>query len=290
MRARRVILVASLAAAGGAALALVASGALAGDGGQKGPSQVSRAQLQGVNFISNCRFSHRRPDDPIVFPGKPGLSHDHSFVGNTSTNAFSTLATLRHATTTTCLRSGDTAAYWVPTLVVDNQPVAPLGATIYYRRRSYDHVQPFPAGLKMIAGDSMATAPQSMRVTFWNCGVAAGVPPSSTVPTCPDVRGSGLRLHVGFPSCWDGRRLDSADHKSHMAYPMRGSCPATHPVAVPAIELIYRYPVTSGSSIVLSSGGQYSGHADFFNAWDQATLTRLVDNCLNELRHCARGE
>jgi hypothetical protein len=30
-----------------------------------------------VNFISACSFSHRAPDDPIVFPGKPGLSHDH---------------------------------------------------------------------------------------------------------------------------------------------------------------------------------------------------------------------
>jgi hypothetical protein len=288
MRARRVVLVASLAAAS-AALALVGSAAFAGDGSQKGRSNATRAQLQGVNFISACRFSHRRPDDPIVFPGKPGLSHDHSFVGNTSTNAYSTLASLRHAGTK-CQRSGDTAAYWMPTLVVDNQPVAPLGATIYYRRRTLDHVQPFPPGLKMIAGDSMATAPQSMRVTFWNCGVATGVPPSSTVPTCPDVRGSGLRLHIGFPSCWDGKRLDSPDHKSHMAYPMRRSCPATHPVAVPAIELIYRYPVTSGSNIVLASGGQYSGHADFFNAWDQATLMRLVDGCLNELRHCARGE
>src|SRR5207249_1731755 len=79
-----------------------------------------------------------------------------------------------------------------------------------------------------------------------------------------------LRLHVNFPNCWDGHSLDSADHMSHMAYSVRGACPASHPVAFPAISLIFRYPITGGSGVTLSSGGQYSAHADFFNAWRQA--------------------
>jgi hypothetical protein len=74
-----------------------------------------------------------------------------------------------------------------------------------------------------------------------------------------------------------------------MAYAVRGLCPATHPVAVPAISLIYRYPIAGGPGVALSSGGHYSAHADFFNAWRQPTLRALVDNCLNALRHCARG-
>jgi hypothetical protein len=98
-----------------------------------------------------------------------------------------------------------------------------------------------------------------------------------------------LRLHVNFPSCWDGRNLDSADHKSHMAYAVRGSCPASHPVALPAISVIFRYPITGGSMVTLASGGQYSAHADFFNAWRQGTLTSLVNRCLNALRHCQQG-
>ena len=40
---------------------------------------------------------------------------------------------------------------------------------------------------------------------------------------------------------------------------------------------------------MLASGGQYSGHADFFNAWNQATLQGLVTGCLNALRHCQQG-
>ena len=244
--------------------------------------------LQGVNFVSSCRFSHRRMDDPIVFPGRPGFSHDHSFVGNVSTNAFSTLRSLR-AAGTSCRRDGETAAYWMPTLMLNGRPVEPRGATIYYRRRTLEAVQPFPAGLKMVAGNSRATAPQDLRVTYWNCGAQAGVRPSATVPTCPDARRHGLRLHVNFPNCWDGVHLDSADHQSHMGYAMRGRCPATQPVAVPAISLIYRYPITGGDGVSLSSGGALSAHADFFNAWRQGTLVSLVETCLNALRHCGRG-
>jgi hypothetical protein len=115
------------------------------------------------------------------------------------------------------------------------------------------------------------------------------VAPSQTVPTCPDARGSFLRLHVRFPSCWDGRNTDSADHKSHMAYPRAGRCPSTHQVSVPQISLIYRYPTRGGEGFSLASGGQYSGHADFFNAWNPGALRRLVEDCLNALVHCGRG-
>jgi hypothetical protein len=131
--------------------------------------------------------------------------------------------------------------------------------------------------------------PQSLRVAFWNCGPTAGVAPSSSAPTCPDARQNSLRLHVNFPNCWDGVNLDSADHKSHVAYSAAGHCPSTHPVPVPAIALIYVYPITGGPAVTLASGGQLTAHADFFNAWDQATLVSLVNGCLNALRHCAKG-
>jgi hypothetical protein len=245
-------------------------------------------QLAGVNFVSTCGFSHRAGDDPIVYPGYPGASHDHSFVGNTSTNAFSTLTTLR-AAGTTCRRPGDTAAYWMPTLLVNGSVVAPLAATVYYRRRTLAATQPFPAGLKVVAGSSYASSPQSLRVVFWNCGVLGGVARSSTPPTCPGSRGAGLRLHVTFPDCWNGETLDGPDHASHMAYSAAGACPTSHPVPVPAISVIFRYPTPGGPTTTLSSGGPLTGHADFFNAWNEAALTRLVTTCLDALRHCGRG-
>jgi hypothetical protein len=251
------------------------------------PSAPTLRSLQGVNFVGSCRFSHMNMDDPIVYPRQPGASHDHSFVGNTTTNAFSTLKTLR-AGSSTCRRDGETAAYWMPTLMLNGQMVPPSGATIYYRRKTLAPLRAFPAGFKMIAGDRSATSPQGMQITYWNCGAASSVPSSTEVPTCPNTAGQSLRLHVNFPSCWDGKHLDSATHKSHVAYAMRGECPASHPIALPAISLIFRYPITGGSGVTLSSGGQYSAHADFFNAWRQGTLTSLVNGCLNALRHCGR--
>jgi hypothetical protein len=269
------------------AAALVVSAALAGNDDGKGRDMPLR-RLAGVNFISACGFSHRAPDDPIVFPGRPGASHDHSFVGNRTTSASSTLGSLLAGSTSCRNRPADTAGYWMPTLYVGSQAVPPLGATIYYRRKSARHVQAFPPGLRMIAGDAAATTPQPLRVTFWNCGALVDVRPQSTPPSCPAVRGSMLRLHVNFPSCWDGRTLDSSNHKSHLAYPVRGRCPTGYPVSVPAISLIYRYPTLGGADVSLASGGVYSAHADFFNAWNQDALQRLVDDCLNALRHCAR--
>ena len=42
------------------------------------------------------------------------------------------------------------------------------------------------------------------------------------------------------------------------------------------------------TGLALSSTGVYSAHADFFNAWRQDELERLVASCLNALRHCGR--
>jgi len=271
-----------------AAAAAFGPAALAGkptSGGAR--ASTTRADLRGVNFVESCRFSHMAMDDPIVFPGTPGASHMHAFVGNRTTNAFSTYGTLR-AGGSTCRRQEDTAAYWVPALYQGANEVLPIGATIYYRRSTLAPVRPFPNGLRMIAGSSAATAPQDLRVTYWNCGVEGGVAPTSSIPTCPDRARSLLRLHVRFPSCWDGRNLDSADHKSHLAYAMNGRCPSTYPVSVPAVEQIYRYPTRGGEGFTLASGSVFSAHADFFNAWKPPALRRLVDDCLNALVHCGQ--
>ena len=249
---------------------------------------ISRADLVGVNFVENCRYSHQAPDDPIVYPGKPGASHQHTFVGNSTTDAFSSFGSLRSGETT-CMRADDTAAYWVPALYQGTTEILPVAATVYYRRGTLAEVNTFPNNLRMIAGDAKATSPQGMRITFWSCGVTSGVDRSAEVPTCPDTRGSFLRLHIRFPECWDGRRLDSADHKSHMAYATRAGCPSTHPVEVPQITQIYRYRTRGGEGFSLASGGVYSAHADFVNAWNPGALRKLVEGCLNELVHCGRG-
>jgi hypothetical protein len=262
-------------------------GLAAGEDPPPAGAVTSLDQLRGVSFVSRCDFSHEAPDDPIVYPARPGASHDHTFLGNNTTNAYSTDATL-HAGSSNCRRRGETAAYWVPTVVAGGHAVLPAAAWIYYRRGTIEPVQPFPAGFRMIAGSSAATAPQPLSVTRWDCGIEAHVPASSDPPTCPPGARTALRLHVSFPECWDGQSLDSADHHSHVAYDVEGHCPPSHPVPLPEIELIVRYPEFRGP-FQLSSGGVYSAHADFVNAWDEVRLTGLVNDCLNELRFCGSG-
>lgn len=234
--------------------------------------------LDGI-FLSACLPSHTAMDDPIVHPGEPGASHPHEFFGNTTTDANSTLASLR-AGDTTCRIAGDTAAYWVPTLYADGQRVAPLKVNAYYLRGvRVGRVVPFPAGLKVIAGDSHATAEQSTMVTGWKCSGLRLIPLAADPVACP--AGSHAVLVIRFPDCWNGKDLDSADHQSHMAYRVRGACPDGFPVQVPRLSLNVHYQLTSVTDLTLASGSIHSAHADFFNAWNQAALTRLVRANLN---------
>ena len=263
------------------ALAVLVSAGVSAGGKSLNPERRPPSSLQdllGVEFVHNCRFTHAASDDPIVFPGDPGVSHFHTFVGNQTTNAFSTYASLRSGGTT-CARSADRSAYWAPALYQGSKLILPTLATVYYRRFSLAPVHPFPNRLRMIAGDAGATSVQRRRVTYWDCGFLSPVARSAHVLRCP--RGT-LHLNVVFPECWDGRHLDSPDHKSHMAYMRNGKCPASHPVPVPRLATLFSYPIRGGKGIRLSSGGLYSGHADFINAWNPPALRELVDGCLNK--------
>jgi hypothetical protein len=231
-------------------------------------------------FVTRCMFSHRLADDPIVYYKRPGASHLHDFFGNRTTNAATTLKTLKKGTTN-CKNQKDLSGYWTPSVRVNGALVNPNRMSAYYQSAGKDHtkIKAQPKGLKVVAGSASATAPQGMKITSWDCADDNTIPASSTPPTCPL---GTLALHVNFPDCWDGVRLDSADHKSHLAYTGKGKvCPPTHPVLLPRLRVNVRYPTTGGPTTELVSGGQFSGHADFFNAWKPAELKRLVRTCIN---------
>jgi hypothetical protein len=253
---------------------------------------ASNARLRGQNFFSNCYFSHIATDDPIVYPRQPGVSHSHTFFGSKSTDAASTAKSLR-ASTTTCRRTADTAAYWVPSLYWNGAIVKPTKGSAYFVLKSRGQMHPFPAGLKIVAGDAHARTPQDVSVAFWSCSMLEGAPFQWTTPhSCATQQFAGkrhlrqvgerksfLQLDVIFPDCWDGRHLDSADHRSHMAYSSDWTCPRSHPVKVPRLRFIVTYPIQSARGLSLASGGIYSGHADFFNGWKQAALNKIVADC-----------
>jgi hypothetical protein len=245
-----------------------------------------------------CTIDHFGPDDPIVFPGQPGDSHMHSFYGNTTTNANSTAASLL-AAPSTCgrnMQTSDRSAYWIPSLYKKNADGSlalvkdsDQQMFIYYRRpggTGGPKVQPFPPGLRMLAGSANATSPQPLFVVQWDC---SGGPEYPSIPQCPGTSSQSLHASIEFPSCWDGRQLDSADHRSHMVYANvdSGACPADHPVSLPQITYEIDYPgITGGPQYTLSSHGTYSMHADFFAAWDPQVQNALVTGCLNAGLNC----
>ncbi|MEU4396775.1 DUF1996 domain-containing protein [Kribbella sp. NPDC023855] len=243
-------------------------------------------------FQVNCTVHHRATDDPIVFPNLPGASHDHSFAGNTTTNAATTLNSLTAAGpgATTCLNPDDLSAYWWPTMFRGSQPIVQTWhQTIYYKSGilRYQDVRPFPPGIRFVVGspsatlDGFRTAPGA--VEGWECGNSAH---NWDFPAnCP--LGTQANIRYQAPSCWDGKNLDSPDHKSHMAYPVNGACPGSHPAAVPMLEFKIAFPADGDmSQIRLASGRGYSWHYDFFNAWDPPTLAALVSHCINGGLQC----
>jgi hypothetical protein len=236
-----------------------------------------------------CDVDHFGFNDPIVYPGVPGASHRHSFYSNSSTDAASTTASLQ-AHPGSCDYTGefDRSAYWIPSMLSGGQVYADRSQhlVVYYRRAggaSGPLVHAFPAGLRMIAGTAGATSPQPESVTYWDC--SAGGPRYAGIPDCTHATsGDTPRAVINFPSCWDGVHLDSADHKSHMAYPnpLNGACPADHPVAVPKVAFESWYNgIHGGPGYSLASMGTYSMHGDFFAAWDPRLQNGLIDNCLN---------
>jgi hypothetical protein len=252
------------------------------------PSKANPPNRQYHEFQVNCTITDHRADDPIVRPGRPGTSHNHTFFSNTTTNAFSTLASLEKGTSS-CKVKADRSAYWMPTLYNGTKIIDPTETITYYKSDVIDYtsVRPFPKGLRFVAGSPDATEAQFAAHGYWSC--VSGKDETDIPASCP--AGNKLIARLVAPSCWDGVHLDVPDHHSNMAYPVRGRCPADHPVALPMLQFKIPYPVSGDMSKVrLSSGKGFSFHYDFFNAWDDATQAALVKTCINGGLQCdARG-
>jgi hypothetical protein len=248
----------------------------------------SPARADGI-FIADCTFSHRAPDDPIVFHGRPNWSHSHDFFGNRSTDASSTLTSLRR-NAGNCLPAEDRSGYWAPTLYKHGRALKPAHVQVYYQDFGrYGRVLPFPAGLRVVAGRQDARKPQH-GVVRWVC---EGDFTSDTPAQIPSCGAKPVVLRIKFPDCWDGRRLDSPNHRSHMTYNEANGqelglqrCPASHPIVVPTLQINVEYPMHDGEDVTLASGSIIGAHADFFNGWEPSVLRTRVDNVINGGQIC----
>jgi hypothetical protein len=243
-----------------------------------GPSQTLPFP-GGAYFNLACGVSHRNNDDPILLPRQPGRSHNHTYVGNRTVHAFTTNDTLRHRGETTCEVGDDLSTYWVPTLYSGRDPVEPYAGVVYYVKLTSQQLRPIPDDLKLVAGNPSARRAQPASVVSWSCGGIGSTRRFPAVPAC--AADDALELRVVFPSCWNGRASDSANHRRHMAYPAGGRCPATHPVAVPTLIIVLLYPPVPGGG--QPSSGRFGAHADFMNGWEPGAFARLVSS-LNAAR------
>ena len=269
-----------------------------------------------------CAPSHNAYNDPIVYPGQPGKSHLHTFFGNTLADANSTYASLRTTGDSTCNAVLNRSAYWVPAMMNGaGKVVMPDYLAVYYKRMPSTDPRcqvyatacvKLPRGLRYIFGYNMsdpASTPTDTARRWWNCDG-----PTSTsgqfASIAEALRGckTGDRLGVVLvaPDCWDGKNLDSPDHRSHMAYRTyadgsgRPMCPSTHPYIIPQFQLSAWYTTdTTAPNWYLSSDRMpgmapmdpgTTAHADWFGAWEDSILDLWTANCIDKLLSCNSGD
>ncbi len=242
-------------------------------------------QNSSGEFIIKCTFDHTAPDDPIVKPNQPGLSHSHDFYGLKGVTADpKTLS----GTQTTCGNAGDTAAYWHPTLLVNNVPQVPSLLRAYYQGTNQTHT--FPPGFQATAGNPHATTPQSDTISYWGCGSGSSHPKQVTVPQC--ASGEDLTLHIKMNDCWSGKILPPfTDYTSELGSDGQskgdGTCPSSTPYHIPAVILDVVWSIRPDPAVTtLSCTSPYCGHGDFNFGWQPAAFEADMSRCLRAATNC----
>ncbi|KAJ9504450.1 hypothetical protein H2202_000506 [Exophiala xenobiotica] len=269
--------------------------------------------------------------DPIMSPGLPS-QHLHVTFGASNLGLDSTIEELLASNCTSCSITQDHSAYWAPRMYFQHSngtlQMVPTsgGMTVYYFTEGPgagwgENVTAFPQNFRMIAGMSPKRAfygpqpgpPMSLwqdsdrtqqslmeKAVGFNCLHYDTSPNEGALEvhymrnktfldeTCTD----GIRAEMMFPSCWNGKDLDSQNHTTHIAYPYEikyGDCPPDYPVRLPVLfyETIYQTNLFKGidGQFVFANGDPtgYGYHGDFICGWDEGVLQQAINNaaCTN---------
>ena len=180
--------------------------------------------------------------DPLVNPGVAPSPHLHQIIGG---NALQTFMDPEEdigekATCTTCQFSEDFSNYWTAVLFFKARngsyhrvPQVPNlgfegsdgGMTVYYMQdglanyQQTSKVTAFRKGFRQLVGEAAYRTKEEarrFRQLTYTCLETLGTrfPETMDLPKkpCP----AGIMVNVRFPTCWDGKNLDTPDHMSHM--------------------------------------------------------------------------
>jgi hypothetical protein len=205
--------------------------------------------------------------------------------------------------------------------------VQPDYVSIYYKRlpasdpkcsltsgdpKAEGNCVPIPNALRFIMGFDMLTGTAPTGDTHWNCQGPTATPGSyltmaEAISACPYVPGAAKQNQIGAvivaPSCWDGKNLDSPNHRSHVGYMSYGSwgykkCDAAHPYVIPTFQLGAWYTVDENLSkwhfasdeMMPGAAPGSTFHADYFEGWDNTVKDMWTDNCINKMLNCSGGD
>ncbi|GAA1009818.1 hypothetical protein STXM2123_1824 [Streptomyces sp. F-3] len=272
------------------------------------------------SFTTKCGVNEnklRNSDNIIVAPGVAnGAHHMHDYVGNQSNNAFSSDDDLL-AAETSCQNKGDKSSYFWPVLRVQDgtrevdadadgggaegnvgRIIQAEEAQIRFVGNKKSKVVAMPKLLRIITGDAKSfTNGLKNANTSYSCTGFEDRQSTDKYVLCPE--GSKLVRTANFQSCWDGKNIDSANHRDHVAFVNPdGSCPEGFK-AIPQLQvrLVYDVPMPTIENGQIKNPyavdsfpeqlhKPITDHNDFINVMDERLMNKVV-KCINRGKNCS---
>ncbi|MET8830993.1 DUF1996 domain-containing protein [Streptomyces sp. NPDC004610] len=271
------------------------------------------------SFTTKCGTNsndNHNTDNVIVAPGVTnGAHHLHDYVGNQSNDAFAGDDDLANAETT-CQNQSDRSSYFWPVLRLQDgtqdfdQNAAGGGtegnvgrileaeqAQLKFVGNRTGPVVAMPKALRIITGDAKAFVNGLANAnTAWTCTGFEDRQLTDKYPLCPE--GSDVVRLSNFQSCWDGQNIDSANHRTHVAFVGADGRCANGFRAIPQLQvrLVYDVPTpviengTVQNPFAVDSFPEQlhkpiTDHNDFINFFSNKTMKKMV-NCINQGRRC----
>ncbi|WP_284744713.1 DUF1996 domain-containing protein [Amycolatopsis sp. RTGN1] len=174
----------------------------------------------------------------------------------------------------------------------DGEIQRPAKVGITFRGSPAGQVAAMPKFLRALTGDAKPSVNGTKNTrAAWTCtGFENRL--TDKYPICPD--GSKVeRIHT-FPSCWDGKNTDSANHRTHIVFPDKAGRCAPGFTAVPQLRITLVYDIPHDiqvkkqykvDSFPDENHNPLSDHDDFANVMSQRLMNQVV-NCINRNKTC----